>query len=122
MSPEPAAYGDTPLAEALRPAPVQPDQNGGSQRMSHRAIGSSDAAEQSQQLAPGPVPAVRYIHAASFCFALVLLDDAIPPAIRLVVSLFGDAPSAERFARDHGYPNYVIAPAAPVLAVVSIPP
>jgi hypothetical protein len=91
--------------------------------MSHRAIGSSDAAEPpSQQFAPGPVPAVRYIHAASFCFALVLLDDAMPPSIRLVVSLFGDAPSAERFAREHGYPHYVIAPAAPVLAVVSIPP
>ncbi len=91
--------------------------------MSHRAIGSSDAADSlSQPHAPGPVPTVCYIHAASFCFALVLFDDASPPAIRLVVSLFGDAPSAERFAREHGYPRYVIAPAAPVLAVVSIPP
>ncbi len=70
--------------------------------------------------APAPRPAIHYIHAASFCFALVLFDDADPPSIRLVVSLFGDALSAERFAFDHGYHRYVIAPAAPVLAVVSI--
>jgi len=69
---------------------------------------------------PAPGPAIHYIHAAGFCFALVLLDDGIPPSIRLVVSLFGDANSAERFALDHGYHRYVIAPAAPVLAVVSI--
>ena len=87
--------------------------------MSDSALGTDEADSASQRISARLAPAVRYIHAASFCFALVLFDDASPPSIRLVVSLFGDAPSAEQFAVEHGYSRYVIAPAAPVLAVVS---
>ena len=87
--------------------------------MSHRALGNNEAEPTSQRISARSAPALRYVHAPTFCFALVLFDDAIPPSIRLVVSWFGDAPSAEQFAVSHGYSRYVIALAAPVLAVVS---
>jgi len=90
--------------------------------MFHGGLGEDWIDPASQRMSARLAPTVRYIHVASFCFALVLFDDASPPSIRLVVSLFGEAPNAEQFAVEHGYSRYVIAPAAPVLAVISTRP
>ena len=66
-----------------------------------------------------PVPvgprAARYHRVPDYCFAVVLFDeDPNRPLVRLVVGMFGDQHSADRFATERGYRCYVVAPAAAV--------
>lgn len=60
---------------------------------------------------------------ASRVFAIVRYEQGETLTIQYVVGMFGDAPSAERYAEDQGYPCYVVAPATMVIdrAVVSDP-
>jgi len=56
-----------------------------------------------------------YLPAASHCYAIVQYDPASARLVRRVVGLFGDAESAETYARDGGYHLYDIVPATAVI-------
>jgi hypothetical protein len=57
-----------------------------------------------------------YLPVASHSFAIVQYEQGEAPTVRRVIGMFGDAPSAELYADEQGYPRYVIVPATVVIA------